>query len=64
MINTFNIILIILICYIKHFYTKTAEEWKDKMKRRTATTNKVKYNTDMFFKINKKTKEKEMIFNN
>ena len=51
------------ICYIKHFYTKTAEEWKDKMKRRTATTNKVKYNTDMFFKINKKTKEKEMIFN-
>lgn len=50
------------ICYIKHFYTKTAEEWKEKMRRRTATTNKLKYNTEMFFKINKKTKEKELVF--
>jgi hypothetical protein len=50
------------ICYIKHFYTKTAEEWKEKMKRRTATTNKAKYNTEIFFKINTKTKEKEMVF--
>ena len=50
------------ICYIKHFYTKTAEEWKEKMRRRTATTNCRKYDANVFFLVNKKTPEKEKIF--
>lgn len=53
MTPTFNV------CFIKHFYTKTLEEYvKNKIKRKSVSTNKDIYNLDKFFKYNKKTKEK------
>lgn len=51
------------LAYIKHFTTKTIEEWiENKSKRgvadRTYETFKRTYNSDNFFKINNKTEEK------
>ena len=53
--------------YIKHFMTKTVEEFISKLKRGGGTTFKEtinKFRIDEFFNINKRTKEKENILNN
>lgn len=48
------------ICYIKHFVTKTAEEYKRKIHGKKADTGG-NYHPDEFFKINKYTDEKYKI---
>lgn len=55
-------------CYIRHFATKTIEEWvKYRMKRGNADISYEKFrklvNADRFFLVNKRTKEKEDLMN-
>ena len=53
------------ICYIKHFYTKTAEEYiNTKAKRLSCAGRRNQYQPIEFFKYNTKTEKKEMLFNN
>lgn len=51
------------VCYLKHFCTKTIEEWlSNKWKRGTADRTKERFERDYkdyFFRINKRTPEKE-----
>lgn len=56
-------------CYLKHYYTKTIEEWlTHKYKRQYADRVHEKLNTNelinRFFKLNKKTEEKEKFIEN
>ena len=51
---------------LDHYWTKTAEEWVEKVKRGFCSGNNLPYETryhpvEYFFKVNKKTPEKEEI---
>ena len=51
------------VCYIKHFYTKTAEEYiNTKAKRISCAGRRRQYQEGEFFKYNEKTEKKQMLF--